>query len=114
MTADEFAHLLAAAVLLPVLRAHGARVHAGRAARRDLAGRSQALVFRKAACNFNPLCAMAGRVTIVQAEEVVEVGELDPDEIHLPGIFVQRVVEVGPGIEKPIEKRTVRTQPSTG
>lgn len=83
-----------------------ALVHAHRADRHGN------LVFRKSARNFNPLCAMAGRVTIVQAEEVVEAGALDPDEIHLPGIFVQRVVEVGSHIEKPIEKRTVRTRPS--
>ncbi|HEX3829458.1 MAG TPA: CoA transferase subunit A [Sporichthyaceae bacterium] len=66
------------------------------------------LVFNKAARNFNPLCAMAGRITIAQAEQVVPAGQLDPDEIHLPGIFVQRVLEVGPDTEKPIEKRTVR------
>jgi 3-oxoacid CoA-transferase subunit A len=66
------------------------------------------LVFNKAARNFNPLCAMAGRITIAQAEHVVPAGTLDPDRIHLPGIFVQRVVEVGPAIEKRIEKRTVR------
>jgi 3-oxoacid CoA-transferase subunit A len=69
------------------------------------------LVFNKAARNFNPLCAMAGKVTIAQAEEVVPAGELDPDQIHLPGIFVQRVLEVGRDIEKRIEKRTVRTCP---
>jgi 3-oxoacid CoA-transferase subunit A len=63
------------------------------------------LVFRKSARNFNPLCAMAGQVTIAEVEELVEPGEMDPDEIHLPGIFVQRIVEVGPG-EKRIERRT--------
>jgi len=68
------------------------------------------LVFNRASRNFNPLCAMAGRVTIAEAEEVVEPGELDPDEIHLPGIFVQRLVEVGSDIERRIEKRTVRTR----
>jgi 3-oxoacid CoA-transferase subunit A len=79
-----------------------ALVHAARA---DTHGN---LVFNKAARNFNPLCAMAGRITIAQAEEVVPAGSLDPDQIHLPGVFVQRVVEVGVGIEKRIEKRTVR------
>ncbi|MBR7513232.1 succinyl-CoA--3-ketoacid-CoA transferase, partial [Mycobacterium tuberculosis] len=52
--------------------------------------------FHAAARNFNPPAGMAGRVTIVEAERVVEVGELDPDEVHLPGIFVQRVVELTP------------------
>jgi 3-oxoacid CoA-transferase subunit A len=56
--------------------------------------------------NFNPLCAMAGRITIAEVEELVEPGELDPEHIHTPGIFVQRVV-VAPGGEKRIEKRTV-------
>lgn len=66
------------------------------------------LVFRKTSRNFNPLCAMAGRITIAEVEEVVEVGVLDPDEIHLPGVFVQRVV-LGAGLyEKRIERRTVR------
>jgi 3-oxoacid CoA-transferase subunit A len=51
---------------------------------------------------------MAGRITIAQVEELVEPGELDPDEIHLPGIYVQRIVEVGTSIDKPIERRTVR------
>ncbi|SIT72704.1 CoA transferase subunit A [Microbacterium sp. RU33B] len=65
------------------------------------------LVFNKAARNFNPLAAMAGRICIVQAEEVVNAGVLDPEEIHLPGIYVHRIVEVGPDIEKRIERRTV-------
>jgi 3-oxoacid CoA-transferase subunit A len=67
------------------------------------------LVFHESARNFNPLCAMAGHVTIVEAEEVVEAGTLDPDAVHLPGIFVQRIVQVAPGTEKPIERRTVRS-----
>lgn len=67
------------------------------------------LVFHESARNFNPLCAMAGRVTIVEAEEIVEAGALDPDAVHLPGIFVQRVVLVPHGSEKPIERRTVRS-----
>jgi 3-oxoacid CoA-transferase subunit A len=71
------------------------------------------LVFNRSSRNFNPLCAMAGRITIAQAEEVVEPGKLDPDEIHLPGIFVQRVIEVGSDIERPIEKRTVRPRPES-
>ncbi len=65
------------------------------------------LVFNKAARNFNPLAAMAGRICIVQAEEVVDAGALDPEEIHLPGIYVHRIVEVGSDIEKRIERRTV-------
>ncbi|MER6423740.1 CoA transferase subunit A [Streptomyces sp. NPDC001137] len=52
------------------------------------------LVFRKAAANFNPLAAMAGRITVAEVEQLVEPGELSPDEVHLPGIFVQRVVEL--------------------
>jgi 3-oxoacid CoA-transferase subunit A len=67
------------------------------------------LVFTRAARNFNPLAAMAGRVCIAQVEELVEPGELDPDAVHLPGIFVDRIVEVGTGIEKRIERRTVRS-----
>jgi 3-oxoacid CoA-transferase subunit A len=65
------------------------------------------LVFNKAARNFNPLAAMSGRVCIAQVEELVQPGELDPDSVHLPGIYVHRIVEVGTGIEKRIEKRTV-------
>lgn len=64
------------------------------------------LVFHAAAENFNPLAAMAGRITIAQVEELVEPGELDPENIHTPGIFVQRVVVVGE-VEKRIERRTV-------
>ncbi|WP_030938158.1 CoA transferase subunit A [Streptomyces sp. NRRL S-646] len=68
------------------------------------------LVFRKAAGNFNPLAAMAGRITVAEVEQLVEPGELNPDEVHLPGIFVQRVVELtaAQAIAKQIEKRTVR------
>ncbi|MEU5654926.1 CoA transferase subunit A [Streptomyces sp. NPDC047737] len=68
------------------------------------------LVFRRAAANFNPLAATAGRVTIAEVEELVEPGELEPDEVHLPGIYVQRLVELTPGqaADKPVEKRTVR------
>jgi 3-oxoacid CoA-transferase subunit A len=66
------------------------------------------LVYRRSARNFNPLCAAAGRVTIAEVEELVEPGELDPDLVHTPGVFVQRVVPVGPRDEKRIERRTVR------
>ena len=68
------------------------------------------LVFNKAARNFNPLAAMAGRVCIAQVEELVEPGAIDPDDVHLPGVFVHRLVEVGVDIEKRIERRTVRTE----
>jgi 3-oxoacid CoA-transferase subunit A len=78
-----------------------------RAARGDRHGN---LVFRRAARNFNPLAAMAGRVTVAEVEELVEPGVLGPDEIHLPGVFVQRVVALTPeqAADKGIEKRTVR------
>ncbi len=68
------------------------------------------LVFRESARNFNPLAAMCGRVTIAEVEELVEPGELDPDEIHTPGVFVQRVVPLTPeqAADKRIEKRTTR------
>jgi 3-oxoacid CoA-transferase subunit A len=61
------------------------------------------LVYRKAARNFNPLAAMAGRITIAEVEELVDIGELDPDQIHTPGIFVQRIL-VGNSYEKRIER----------
>ncbi len=67
------------------------------------------LVFRKTARNFNPMMATAGRVTIAEVEEVVPVGALDPDDIHTPGVFVQRVI-VGTNYEKRIEQRTVRAR----
>jgi 3-oxoacid CoA-transferase subunit A len=63
------------------------------------------LVFHQSARNFNPLCAMAGRVTIAEVEELVEPGELEADCVHLPGVFVQRVVHVGSETAKRIEKR---------
>jgi 3-oxoacid CoA-transferase subunit A len=75
-----------------------------RAAKGDRHGN---LVFDKSAMNFNPLCAMAGKVTVAEVEELVEPGELDPEHVHLPGIFVQRVVLVTDN-EKRIERRTVR------
>jgi 3-oxoacid CoA-transferase subunit A len=65
------------------------------------------LVFRKTAQNFNSIMATAGKITIAEVEEVVEPGELDPDQIHTPGIFVQRIVH-GPSYEKRIERRTTR------
>ena len=65
------------------------------------------LVFRKTARNFNPMMAMAGRITIAEVEELVPVGSLDPDQIHTPGVFVQRVV-VGAHFEKRIERVTVK------
>lgn len=68
------------------------------------------LVFNKSARNFNPLAAMAGTVCIAQVERLVEPGEIEADAVHLPGVFVHRVVEVGSDIEKRIEKRTVAEQ----
>ncbi|NSX12751.1 CoA transferase subunit A [Cupriavidus taiwanensis] len=65
------------------------------------------LVFRRTARNFNPMCAMAGKVTVAEVEQIVETGELDPDEVHLAGIFVQRLV-LNADPEKRIEQRTVR------
>ncbi|SUJ08827.1 CoA transferase subunit A [Sporosarcina pasteurii] len=64
------------------------------------------LVYRKTARNFNPLAAMAGKITIAEVEEIVEAGELDPNEIHTPGIYVQRVLQ-GTNYEKRIERLTV-------
>jgi 3-oxoacid CoA-transferase subunit A len=75
--------------------------------RAEFGDRHGNLVYARSARNFNPLCAMAGRVTIAEVEELVEPGELEPEMIHTPGIFVQRVVLVGE-VEKLIEKRTVR------
>jgi 3-oxoacid CoA-transferase subunit A len=65
------------------------------------------LVFRKTARNFSPLMCMAAKTTIVEAENLVEVGELDGDQIHVPSIFVKRIF-AGTGHQKWIEKRTVR------
>jgi 3-oxoacid CoA-transferase subunit A len=67
------------------------------------------LVFNKSSRNFNPLAAMAGRVTVAEVEELVEPGELDPDTVHLPGIYVQRVLPLTPeqAADKRIERRTV-------
>ena len=71
--------------------------------------RSGNLVYRKTARNFNPNVAMAGRVTVAEVEVLVETGELDPDNIHTPGIFVHRIV-VNAHPEKRIEQRTVRAK----
>lgn len=65
------------------------------------------LIFRKTSRNFNPLIAMAGKITIAEVEELVPAGELDPDHIHLPGIYVHRIFQ-GSNYEKRIEQRTVR------
>src|SRR5436190_16917293 len=71
------------------------------------ADRSGNLVFRRTARNFNPAVAMAGRITVVEVEQIVEIGAIDPDEVHLPGIYVQRIV-LNAHPEKRIEKRTIR------
>ena len=70
------------------------------------ADKSGNLVFRRTARNFNPPCAMAGKMTVVEVEHLVEVGEIDPDDVHLPGIYVHRIV-VNANPEKRIEKRTL-------
>ena len=67
------------------------------------------LVFRATSRNFNPLMAMAGKITIVEVEELVAAGELDPNEIHTPGIYVSRIFQ-GENYEKRIEQRTVRSK----
>ncbi len=90
-------------VLETALRADVSLVKAWKA---DTAGN---LVFRKTARNFNPACAMAGKVCVVEVEELVEVGAIDPDQVHLPGIYVHRIV-VNPTPEKRIEQRTVRAE----
>lgn len=80
-----------------------------RAAKGDRHGN---LVFHQSARNFNPLAGMSGRLTIAEVEELVEPGEIDPDQIHLPGIYVDRVVllTADQSAERPIEKTTVRTR----
>ena len=77
-----------------------------KAAKADRAGN---LVFNRTARNFNPMAAMAGKITIVEVEELVETGSIDPDDVHLPGIFVQRIV-LNAHPEKRIEQRTVRAK----
>ncbi len=93
-------------VLEEAIRTDYALVHAA------LGDRHGNLVFTRAARNFNPLAAMAARVCIAQVERLVEPGEIDPDGVHLPGVFVHRVVEVGPDIEKRIERRTITPDPT--
>ncbi|ATL32363.1 CoA transferase subunit A [Streptomyces formicae] len=80
-----------------------------RAAKGDRHGN---LVFNKSSRNFNPLAAMAGRITIAEVEELAEPGEIDPDQVHLPGIFVQRVVALTPeqATDKKIEKVTAMSR----
>jgi 3-oxoacid CoA-transferase subunit A len=68
------------------------------------------LIFRDTARNFNPLMAMAGKITIAEVEELVQPGELDPNFIHVPGIYVHRIFQ-GKDYEKRIEQRTVRKRP---
>ena len=72
-----------------------------------VADKSGNLRFRRTARNFNPAAAMAGKLTVVEVEQLVEVGDIDPDDVHLPGIYVHRIV-VNPNPEKRIEKRTTR------
>lgn len=82
-----------------------------RASRGDTMGN---LIFHESTRNFNPLCAMAGRVTLVEVEELVPAGTLNPDEVHLPGVFVHRIIQAESLGAKPIERRTVRPQPASG
>ncbi|AXK70900.1 CoA transferase subunit A [Lysobacter sp. TY2-98] len=88
-------------VMETALRADVSLVKAWKA---DKAGN---LVFRKTARNFNPACAMAGKVCVAEVEQLVEIGEIDPDHVHLPGIYVDRIV-LNASPEKRIEQRTVR------
>ncbi len=74
------------------------------------ADKSGNLVFRRTARNFNPAAAMAGKLTVVEVEEIVETGSLDPDAVHLPGIYVHRIV-LNASPEKRIEKRTTQQNP---
>ena len=67
------------------------------------------LIYKGTARNFNPLMAMAGKITVAEVEELVPAGELDPNQIHTPGIFIQRILQ-GEKYEKRIEQRTVRTK----
>jgi len=68
------------------------------------------LVFRRTARNFNPMMCAAGRICVAEVEQLVEVGELDPDQIHVPSIYVKRIV-LAQGLRKPIERRTLRPRP---
>jgi 3-oxoacid CoA-transferase subunit A len=94
-------------VLERPIRGDFALVHAWKA---DTYGN---LVFRKTARNFNPQVATAAAVTIVEAEQVVPAGQIDPDQVHLPGIYVKRLVK-GERYQKWIERRTVRPRPADG
>lgn len=67
------------------------------------------LIFRKTAQNFNPVCAMAGKITIAEVEQIVEIGDLDPDEIHLAGIYVNRII-LNASPEKRIEQMTLKAE----
>ena len=67
------------------------------------------LIFRKTAQNFNPVCAMAGKISIAEVEEIVEIGDLDPDEIHLPGIYINRII-LNTNPEKRIEQMTLKAE----
>ncbi|WP_433678269.1 CoA transferase subunit A [Nocardia sp. CA-119907] len=89
-------------VLETAIRTDFALVHAA------IGDRHGNLVFNAAAGNFNALCAMAGKVTIAEVEQLVEPGEIPPGQVHLPGVFVQRVA-VAATVEKRIEKRTVQS-----
>jgi 3-oxoacid CoA-transferase subunit A len=75
--------------------------------RASIGDRHGNLVYHKATRNFNPLCAMAGKITIAEVERLVEPGQIDPEAVHTPGIYVQRIVEVGAG-GKRIERKTIR------
>lgn len=90
-------------ILEPSLTADVALIKAYKA---DKAGN---LVFRKTARNFNPECAMAGKFTIAEVEQIVEIGEIDPDDIHLPGIYVNRIV-LNATPEKRIEQMTLKAE----
>src|ERR1039457_181036 len=74
-----------------------------------MADKAGNLVYRKTARNFNPNVAAAGKITIVEVEKLVEIGEIDPDDVHTPSIFVHRIV-VNPNPEKRIEQRTIRAK----
>ena len=88
------------------LTADVALVKAYKADKADKAGN---LIFRKTAQNFNPVCAMAGKVSIAEVEEIVEIGDLDPDEIHLPGIYINRIV-LNRHPKKHIEQMTLKAE----
>jgi 3-oxoacid CoA-transferase subunit A len=80
--------------------------------RASIGDRTGNLIFHKATRNFNPLCAMAGKIAIAEVEELVEPGAIDPESVHLPGVFVQRIVHVGPQ-GKRIERVTTRPKSSS-